>query len=63
MHFLYSLVKSDKFNYSTGYILLSEGIKENTGVEPASHDNEIQYTFVAQLTALFKRLQTFMHKT
>lgn len=41
---------SNQLNYSTGYILLSEGIKENTGVEPASHDKEIQYTFAAQLT-------------
>lgn len=54
---------SNQLNYTTGYILLSETIKENMGVEPASHDKGIQYTFAAQLTALLKILQTLMHNT
>lgn len=38
-------------------------MKENMGLEPASHDKGIQYTFAAQLTVLLKRLQTLMHNT
>lgn len=55
MNSLYSSVKKRQIN------LLSEGIKENTGAGPASHDKETQYRFAAQLTA--KRLQTLINNT